>query len=68
MRGKECVSCTELHIFWCKESSCWKLGALDDNRAGFLRCQDEDLPGEQKKSWQVVRGSLCKVRRVGDPS
>ena len=30
----------------------------------FLRCQDEDVPGEQKKSWQVVRGSLCKVRRV----
>lgn len=64
LRGKRALACREHHIFWCSQSSCWKLGSLDSERAGFLRCRDSKLPGEQKEPWQLVKESLCRRRRV----
>jgi len=58
--GKKVLICSESHIFWSKEYNCWKIGVLNEDMAGYLKCEDPaGLPWETKRTWKVVKSQLC---------
>eukprot|EP00438_Fugacium_kawagutii_P007239 Skav211559 [mRNA] locus=scaffold2228:125437:131398:+ [translate_table: standard] len=60
--GEKKLYCSKMHIFWSKEYKCWKMGALNDDFAGFLRCdEDVERPFETTKRWKVVKQQLCNA-------
>eukprot|EP00438_Fugacium_kawagutii_P011291 Skav202841 [mRNA] locus=scaffold746:126270:127466:+ [translate_table: standard] len=60
--GEKKLCCSKMHIFWSKEYKCWKMGALNDDFAGFLRCdEDVERPFDTTKRWKVVKQQLCSA-------
>eukprot|EP00435_Cladocopium_sp_Y103_P051231 s364_g15.t2 len=58
--SKKDLICSDTHIFWSPQYDCWKIGHIDEDMAGYLRCDDPaQFPWETKKVWKVVEAHLC---------
>jgi len=58
--SKKDLICSDTHIFWSPQYNCWKIGRLNEDMAGYLRCDDPaQFPWETKKDWKVVEAHLC---------
>ena len=58
--SKKDLICSDTHIFWSPQYDCWKIGLLNEDMAGYLRCDDPaQFPWETKKNWKVVETHLC---------
>jgi len=48
--------CMPVYIFWSSARHRWKVGCLDDNKAGLAFCTDDQPgPDQVRQPWQVLR-------------
>ena len=60
VEGSKRLMISETHIFWSKQYECWKIGLLNEDMAGYLKCEHPaKFPWETKNSWKVVKEHLC---------
>jgi len=53
--------CTDQHVFYSPKYSCWKVGILKEDRAGYLTCHDAaKMPWEVQHPWKMVKEKLCR--------
>jgi len=57
--SKPGVACTGVYVFWSTAMSRWKLGALDDSKAGLAYCEEDRLrPVDLQQPWRMLRGDF----------
>jgi len=48
------LACRGVYIFWSPDRSCWKIGPLNDAKAGFAFCVDDrPQPTELEAPWRI---------------
>lgn len=53
--------CESLHVFWSNFSSRWKIGDLDDSKAGWAFClSDQPRPMQTLQPWKVIKESFYR--------
>jgi len=52
------LTCVGVYIFWSMERSCWKIGPLNDSKAGWAFCVDNRAtPTEVEARWKIFAPS-----------
>lgn len=59
--GTSSLSCSPLFLFWSQGRGNWKLGLLDDAKAGFALHSGEEVPTSQSATpWMLLKDGSCK--------